>query len=144
MNDKFVKVAGGHQCIKTGNGYIVPLIVQNGLPQMHMHPPTDKELRNLLQTILTQPEAASVWDPTVLDFDLKESNEQWFDAAKAMEKNPYNELLDEYGHYRHCVIAQLSKALSCTNPNDEDDQQVIDRAILHAHYCEMTTITHKV
>ena len=84
VNDKSVKVARGCQCIKTVDGHIFQLIVQNGLPQMHMCPPTDKELCNLLQTILTQLEAESVWDPTVLNFDLKESDEQWFDAAKAM------------------------------------------------------------
>ena len=99
VNDKSIKVAGGCQHIKTADGCIIPLIMQNGLPLMGMCPPTHKELRDLPQTILSQLEAESVWDLTVLDFNLKESDEQWFNAAKAMEKHPYNEIFDECSYY---------------------------------------------
>ena len=77
------------------------------------------------QTILTQPEAESVWDPTVLNFDLEESNEWWFDAAEATEKRLHYELFDECGHCHRRVIAQLSTVLSNVCPL-QTKTQIID------------------
>ena len=61
---------------------------------------TKTELDTLPHVILTAPEGEKVWDPTVLDFDLEESDEQWFDALEHQEQHPYHILFDKFGNYR--------------------------------------------
>jgi hypothetical protein len=50
---------GGTQCIRTNDGYVIPLDVINGLPYLKMQPHTDKEW-NELPVILT---GGNEWDP---------------------------------------------------------------------------------
>jgi hypothetical protein len=43
---------GGTQCIRTNDGYVIPLDVINGLPYLKMQPHTDKEWNELPHVIL--------------------------------------------------------------------------------------------
>jgi len=132
VNDKSIRVPGGKQRIQTADGYLIPLIIENGLPRMKMRPPTDTELRDLPQTILTRPEGDTMWDPTILDFDPTEQDPQWFDTLEHLEQHPHANLFDEYGNYRRRVTAQLTSILSRSHGNDPDSDN-LDAAILQAH-----------
>ena len=63
VDDRSMRV-GGKQCIKTNDGYIIPLDIINGLPHMKMHPNSDKEWNELPHINLTSP---SEWNPTALN-----------------------------------------------------------------------------
>ena len=73
IDDKSVHI-GGKQRIKTADGYIIPMTIHNGLPGL-----TDKEFDTLPHVLLTQD---STWNPTVLDFDIQDTDDQWHDALE--------------------------------------------------------------
>ncbi|KAG7373906.1 hypothetical protein IV203_013001 [Nitzschia inconspicua] len=125
--DKSVHV-GGLQRIKTADGYTIPIAMVHGLPRVRMRPPTDKEFDTLPHIVLT---SDNTWDPSVLDFDHEEEDDQWFDAIEHQEAHPYSELFDEYGNYRRRVIVQLSETLS--RPSGDPHEHLIDQCIVHAN-----------
>ncbi len=88
--DKSMKV-GGIQCVKTQDGYIIPLDIINGLPHVKMRPNTDKEFEELPHVILT---CGDEWDPSVLDHTLTDKDD-WFDALKkhneGLVKTPFDD-----------------------------------------------------
>ena len=55
--------------IVTPDGYIIPLVIQGGLPYMPMSKPTDADLDNLPHIFFT---SDMPWDPTVVDNILDE------------------------------------------------------------------------
>ena len=63
VDDRSLKT-GGKQCIRTNDGFILPLDIINGLPYLKMTPHTDKEWEELPHVILT---SSAPWDPRVLD-----------------------------------------------------------------------------
>ena len=63
VNDCSIKV-GGKQRIKTLDGYVIPLNIIDGLPDMRMRRYTNTEYEALPRVILT---ADVDWDPSVLD-----------------------------------------------------------------------------
>ncbi|KAG7350835.1 hypothetical protein IV203_010195 [Nitzschia inconspicua] len=128
--DKSVHV-GGLQRIKTADGYTIPIAMVHGLPRIRMRPPTDKEFDTLPHIVLT---SDNTWDPSVLDFDHEEEDEQWFDAIEHQEAHPYSELFDEYGNYRRRVIVQLSDTLS--RPSSDPHEHLIDQYQQHQNYAE--------
>jgi hypothetical protein len=67
---------GGTQCIRTNDGYVIPLDVINGLPYLKMQPHTDKEW-NELPVILT---GGNEWDP--LDHT---TSTDWFNVIKRLD-----------------------------------------------------------
>ena len=140
VSDKGIRV-GGLQRIKTADGYLLPLAIENGLPRLRMRPPTDKELRDLPHTVLTQPEVDGLWDPSVLDFDPEEADDQWFDAIEHLERHPRHNMFDEFGNYRRELTAHLTNFFhrQGDRPPDDPEEDNIDRVILHAHRCELST-----
>ena len=96
VNDKSMKV-GGKQCIRTLDGYLIPLDIINGLPYMQMHPNTDKEWKELPHIILT---SGDEWDPTVLD-NVISDKEDWYNTLKDLDKGLIKTPFDQYGNYRH-------------------------------------------
>jgi hypothetical protein len=128
--DKSVHV-GGKQRILTADGYVIPIAIIHGLPRIKMHPPSQQEMASLPHVILTQPEGEGQWDPSILDFDLEESGEQWFDAVEHMEQYPCSTLFDEFGNYRRRVVAELHHVLF---NNCDPSLDALDHAIFHAHY----------
>ena len=76
VDDKSNRV-GGKQCIKTLDGYIIPLNIQNGLVYMDMHAPSSKEYNDLPHIVLT---SDVDWDPAVLDNEFVVADVQWYNA----------------------------------------------------------------
>jgi hypothetical protein len=54
---------GGKQCIRTNDGYVIPLDIINGLPYLKMQPPNDAEMNALPHVIFT---SGDEWNPTIL------------------------------------------------------------------------------
>lgn len=57
---------GGQSCVVTPDGYTIPVRFRGGLPYIKHHFPTDEQVINLLQVVMT---ANSTWDPTCQDTD---------------------------------------------------------------------------
>ena len=57
---------GGKQCIKTEEGYVIPIDFKNGLPYVKMEYPTDDDLKDLPQVILT---SDVPWNPRRYDLN---------------------------------------------------------------------------
>ena len=73
--------AGGQQCIRTVEGYVIPLDIINGLPYMKMSPHSDTEWGELPHGIL---KSGELWDPRVLDHSLT-VQEDWYNTIKDLE-----------------------------------------------------------
>ena len=71
VDDRSMKV-GGRQCIRTLDGYILPLDIINGLPYLKMEKHTDQEWQDLPHVVLTGP---GTWNPTVLDHVITDHDE---------------------------------------------------------------------
>jgi hypothetical protein len=127
IDDKSVHV-GGKQRIKTADGYIIPLVVHNGLTRLKMRTPTDNEYNTLPHVALT---SDAVWDPSVLDFDIEENDDAWHDAMDEHEEHPYHKLFDEFGNYKRRVTAFLSQTI--LRPADNEFDIFVDKCIAHAH-----------
>lgn len=125
VNDKAIKV-GGLQRITTLDGYVIPLIIQEGLPRMNIRPFTDKEWDTLPHVFLT---GEQEWDPAVLDHDLT-SDEQWADAVSDLEADPTTNLFDEFGNYRHRVIVQHTAYFTRHDGHSLED--IIDQCVFQA------------
>ena len=96
VHDKSMKV-GGKQCIRTLDGYVIPLDVINGLPYMKMCPNTKKEFEDLPHVVLT---GGVDWNPKVLDNTITDK-EGWYNTMKAADDGLIPSPFDEYGNYRH-------------------------------------------
>ena len=71
--DKSVQV-GGQQGIVTIDGYSMPLVCEGGLMYLQLQGiPTDQDLQNYPSVHLTSPHE---WDPSVLDYEHPENNEE--------------------------------------------------------------------
>ena len=88
---------GGHQCIVTKDGYVIPINIRSGLPYVTMRPYTDRELDRLPQVHLT---SDLDWDPKSLD-DEMEDDELWFDSMKDLPTLSADPLFDEFSDYQH-------------------------------------------
>ena len=120
---------GCKQQIKTADGYIIPMTIHNyGLPRLSIRPPTTQEFDTLPHVVLTQ---NSTWDPTFLDFDIKDTNNNWYDALEEHQPHPYHELFDEYGNYKRRVTAQFSQTI--IHSTDNEFENVVDQCIANVH-----------
>jgi hypothetical protein len=95
VDDKSPKV-GGTQCIRTVDGYVIPLDIINGLPHMKMHHNTDKQWEQLPHVILTSGEP---WDPRVLDNTIS-TEDDWYNTIKGLHDGLIRTPFDEYGNYK--------------------------------------------
>ena len=128
VNDRSIKT-GGLQCITTLDGYIIPLVIQDGLPRMAIRPYTDTEWDTLPHVFLT---GESDWDPSVLDHEF--GDEQWADAlGEEIDTDPITNAFDEFGNYRHRVIIQHADFFARQSIDDNLDD-VIDRCVYHAQF----------
>jgi hypothetical protein len=94
ISDKSVHT-GGKRRIKTVDGYMITLSIHNGLPRLKMHPPSGPsgaEFNALPHVIMTPDQD---WDPSLLDFDYDDAEDEWFDTLEEHEENPYHSLFDE-------------------------------------------------
>ena len=129
VDDRSMKT-GGTQCIRTLDGYIIPLDVINGLPYMKMAPHTDKEWDALPHIILT---AGDQWDPRVLDHNLTDRDD-WYNTLKELDDGLIKTPFDEYGNYRKRHIPDAVQRLP---PILEDT--VEDTGILELNQLDATT-----
>ena len=90
-------LVGGRQCIRTNDGFIIPLDIINGLPYMKMHPHTDKEWEDLPHVVLT---GSDTWNPTHLD-NILTDKEDWYNTLKDLDDGLIQTPFDEFGNYRH-------------------------------------------
>jgi hypothetical protein len=56
--------AYGTQTIKTPDGYIIPLVIQQGLARLPIRPYTDQEFDSLPHVVMT---SNTAWDPSIMD-----------------------------------------------------------------------------
>ena len=91
------KHVGGKQCMRTIEGYVMPLNFFSGLAYLRMTPYTDLEWDTLPHVILT---SDIDWDPSVLDH-VMDNDDNWFDALEEGLMMPGDDNFNEYGEYRH-------------------------------------------
>ncbi len=130
VNDRSIKV-GGLQRITTLEGYVIPLNIIQGLPRMTIRPYTDKEWEELPHVILT---SEIDWDPGQLDLTL-EDDENWYDAISDLAADPFTNLFDEYGDYRHRVEVQSTKVVDSL-------EDIIDRCVHTATAHDIVSISN--
>ena len=87
---------GGKQCIRTLDGYIIPLDIINGLPYLPMEKHTDEEWETLPHVIMTGPGS---WDPRVLDNVLSEQDD-WANTIHDLDEGLLQTPFDEFGNYK--------------------------------------------
>jgi Reverse transcriptase (RNA-dependent DNA polymerase) len=134
--DEKSKRIGGTQCIKTLDGYAIPLVIQNGLARLKIRPYTDEEFDKLPHVFLT---SESLWDPSVMDDDPLDKA-QWYDAIEGLD-DPNSPRFDEFGNYRHRVTVQYAAYFHrhcSTESNDIED--VIDHCVYDAQSSSDNTI----
>jgi hypothetical protein len=120
VNDKSINVPGGLQCIRTLDGYIIPLSIKDCPVRLSIRPYTDHEWDNLPHVILT---SELEWDPLVLDHDFKK-DEQWGEVPEL------DTSFNDYGDYKHRVVVQH---LAYFHRQDGDLlDYVLDQCILDA------------
>ena len=113
---------GGTQCIRTLDGYIIPLDIINGLPYMKMEPHTDKEWNDLPHIILT---AGDQWDPRVLDHTLTDRDD-WYNTLKELDDGLIKTPFDEYGNYRNRHIPDAVQRLPPILEDTVDDTSILE------------------
>ena len=104
VDDRSMRV-GGQQCIRTHDGYVIPLDIINGLPYMKMKPYTDAEWDSLPKTVITSP---TEWKPTLLDNTLS-SQPDWYNHVKQIDDGLIDTPFDQFGNYRHRVSDSEAK-----------------------------------
>ena len=103
VDDRSIKV-GGTQCIRTVDGYVIPLDIVNGLPYLKMVRPTDQELKTLITIPLTGP---GQWDPKVLDHNLT-SDPDWYGQIAKDDDDASDGPFDDKGQYKNRVVSNPS------------------------------------
>ena len=136
VNDRSMK-AGGKQCIRTHDGYVIPIDIINGLPYMKMDSHSDQEWHDLPHVILT---AGDTWDPRVLDHSLTDQ-EDWYNTIKELDDGRIKTPFDEYGNYRKRQNPTHIVKLPPIEPPEPDAQDL--RACFHQlnHLNTIYTVT---
>jgi hypothetical protein len=128
VNNRSIKT-GGLQRITTLDGYVIPLVIKDGLPCMAIRPYTDEEWDTLPHVFFT---GESDWDPSVLDHEF-DDNEQWADAlSEELDADPTTNAFDEFGNYRHRVIVQSAAFFARQSTDNLDD--VVDWCVYDAQF----------
>jgi len=98
VHDRSLKV-GGAQHIRTLDGYVLPVDIDNGLPYISMVPNTQKEFDELPHVLFL---SSVEWDPTVLDNQLS-SQPNWFDIVKNDTEDGHlrTSPFDAHGNYTY-------------------------------------------
>ena len=139
VDDKSTQV-GGSQCIKTLDGYAIPLVIKDGLARLKIRPYTDKEFETFPHVFLTH---ESTWDPSVMDSDLMEQ-QHWSDAID-IDSDPNSPRFDEFGNYQRRVSVQYAAYFHRHSSNDTNDiEDVIDQCVFDAHSPSSTNSEHTI
>jgi hypothetical protein len=97
VNDKSFHVPSGLQRLTTWDGYIIPLLIRDGLARLDIRPHTDHEYETLPHVFLT---SEVEWDPTVLDHEFTDES-QWGEDNPAIVDLISASAYDEFGLYGH-------------------------------------------
>ena len=92
--------AGGTQCIKTLDDYILPIDIINGLPYCPMRPPSDTEMRELPQVHMTS--NSKDWVPSSIDSIISDKQE-WYDSFSDEQTYPDPKVMDLQGRFRYDI-----------------------------------------
>lgn len=123
VDDRSMRVHG-KQCIRTNEGYVIPLDFINGLPYMQMRPNTTKEYDELPHIFFTGAE----WNPKVLDNILSEQDD-WYNIVKELDDGIMITPFDEYGQYKKRSL--VNHTVDTTDqlvkePSSESDKMLSD------------------
>lgn len=127
VNDKFIIVNCGLQCIIISNSNVIPLNIKSGLAYLTMGLFTDKEWDTMPHVIMT---TDTDQEPSILDNDL-DDNEEWSDAVPDLFDDPSSNHFDEFGDYRGCHLVNHLSA-----DTDLDHRVIMAEDIfyaVHAH-----------
>ena len=81
--------------IRSPEGYIIPLSIEQGLPILEMRPPTDLEMESLTHIYLT---ADNDWLPDIYDHQIPD---RWSeDFTDPVDPTYVDRPIDRYGHYQ--------------------------------------------
>jgi len=133
VHDRSLKVRGA-QHIRTLDGYVLPIDLDNGLPCISMVPNTQKEFDELPHVLFS---SSAEWDPTVLDNKLS-SQPNWFDIVKNDTEDGYlrTSPFDAHGNcmYRYPNVKPCSRnskiqlseirSLPSLQTNHDDDSSI--------------------
>ena len=122
---------GGRQCIRTPDGYIFPLDIENGLPYLKMEKHTNEEWKTLPHVVLTSP---GDWNPRVLD-NIISDKEDWTNTIQDLDEGLIQTPFDEFGNYKKrepTPVVQLEP--DPTHPDEEDRHEIIPEIDLDADY----------
>ena len=95
VDDRSMKV-GGKQCIRTNDGYIIPLDIINGLPYMPMCTATKEEFDSLPHTVLTSPEESIVQHVD----NILSTQDDWYNFIIDLDSGLIDTPFDAVGNYR--------------------------------------------
>ena len=126
VNDKSFHVPGGLQRSKSLEGYIIPLLVKDGLARLEIRPYTDAEFDTLPHVFLT---SELDWDPTVLDHNIPQDG-QWEEDVENIDST-ISQNFDEFGDYRHRVT--VNHHAYYTRHHDDSNEDIIDQCVASAH-----------
>jgi Reverse transcriptase (RNA-dependent DNA polymerase) len=132
VNDKSVHVPGGLQRIVTLEGYVIPLIIKEGLARLDIRPHTDHEFDTLPHVHLT---SELEWDPSVMDHTFHDASE-WGADPTIPPGTLLDSRFDELGQYRRRVTVNHLSNDRHDEPSIEDH---LDCCIFTAHVTDENT-----
>ena len=127
VNDKSIHVPGGLQRITTLEGYVIPLVIKDGLTRLDIRPHTDEEFDTLPHVFLT---SELEWDPTVMDHEFTDESE-WDNVNPAQPGTLYDSLYDAFGQYRNRV--EVNQHVYFARFDGKTIADHIDRCVVDAH-----------
>ena len=132
--DEKSRVVGGQQVIRTLDGYIIPVQIRQGLPEMDLRPPTDEEMERYPHVVMTADEQ---WNPSVLDFEIDLSDDTWYDTLQG-DTGDFNEpRFDAMGNYQFRNVHNYS-----IFDESEEADQYYDYAVQVCHVCSSAGHTY--
>ena len=124
VDDRSMKVIGGTQCIRTRDGYYIPIDIINGLPYIKMRACSDREYSTLPHIVMT---SDVPWDPEACDNTITDKND-WYDSITNLEGSVFNSPFDMEGNYKLRTPGNIVPDLSIGG--EEDDQTAAEVNIL--------------
>jgi hypothetical protein len=112
-------LVGGRQCIRTIDGFIIPIDIINGLPYIKMTPHTDTEFNELPHVVFT---SGNEWNARSLDVTLSD-REDWANIISDLDQGLYKSPFDEHGDL---IDRRRRPSHEPVTPDPEDDLKALD------------------
>jgi len=128
---------GDKQCIRTLDGYIIPLDIINGLPYMKMRPNTSNEWEQLPHVILT---SGDEWNPTLIDNILTDKDD-WYNTLESWDQGLIKSPFDQFGNYKQREVPQeIQQPLVIEPPEVDDNIEVNWTELFHTSFAESSDL----